>query len=128
MWGFLELGYLMCQLQTHKNLQNQAKNLQREQEQEWAQYEVQLFETQCELVKSIHKECDEPVDWVEVLNSHPPHQLGEPGLKEKNAVKEYNHYKPGFFEKLLKKDEQKRKLLLEHIEQAKKEDEPEYTE
>ena len=114
--------------QTHRNLQNQAKNLQREQEKEWAQYEVQLFENQCELVKSIHKECDVPVDWVQILNSQPPHQPGEPGLKEKKAVNEYEHYKPGFFDKLFKKEEQKRKLLSDQIEQAKKEDEQEYRE
>lgn len=114
--------------QTHRNLQEQAKRLQREQELEWAQYEVQRFENQCELVQSIHKECDDPVDWVEILNSSPPHPPGEPGRREKKALKEYNDYQPGFFEKLFKKDEEKRQQLLGQMEQAKKEDEQEYRE
>ena len=114
--------------QTHRNLQNQAKGLQREQEKEWVLYEVQLFENQCELVKSIHKECDDPVDWRQILNSQPPHQYGEPGMKEKEAIKKYKNYQPGFFDKLFKKDEQQRNKLLEQIEQAKVKDEQEYRE
>lgn len=114
--------------QTHRNLQSQAKTLQREQEKEWAEYEVQLFENKCEMLKSIHKECDDPVDWTEILNSQPPYQPGEPGLKEKKALEEYNAYKPGFFEKLFKKDEQKQKKLSEQIEKAKKKDEQDYRE
>ena len=48
-----------------------------DQVQEQAQYEVDVFENQCELVQSIHKECDEPVDWASIVNSPPPFPIGE---------------------------------------------------
>ncbi|MCQ6276231.1 DUF4236 domain-containing protein [Bacillus sp. V3B] len=114
--------------QTHKNLQAQQKQLLKEQEKEQAQYEVELFENQCELVKSIHIECDDNVDWMSILNTSPPYQLGEPGPKEREAQYQYDHYKPGFFERVFNKDEEQYALLSEQIQQAKVEDEKAYKE
>ncbi len=42
--------------QTHRQLQAQQKQLHKEQEMEPAKYEVDVFENQCEIVQSIHKE------------------------------------------------------------------------
>lgn len=114
--------------QTHRNLQSRQKQLLKEQEKELAQYEVDLFENQCELVKSIHIECDDVVDWISILNTPPPYQLGEAGPKEKEAQYHYDHYKPGFFERVFNKDEKKYAQLSEQIQQAKVEDEKAYKE
>jgi hypothetical protein len=114
--------------QTHRQLEAQQKQLRKEQERELAQYEVDLFENQCELVKSIHKECDDYVDWNHILNSSPPFQKGEAGPKEKEAIRNYENYKPKFFEWLLKKEEKAYNRLSEQIQQAKIEDEKAYKE
>jgi hypothetical protein len=114
--------------QTHRNLQVQQKQLVKEQEKELAQYEVDLFENQCELVKSIHLEADDVVDWMRILNSPSPYQLGETGPKETEAQHNYDHYKPGFFEKVFNKDEEKYAQLSEQIQRAKAEDEKAYKE
>lgn len=114
--------------QTRQNLKTQEKRIQKEQEREQAKYEVELFENQCELVKSIHKECDDEVDWTNILNSPPPYQLGEIGLREKESIREYENYKPKFLEWLFKREEQAYARLLKQIEQAKVEDEKAYKE
>jgi hypothetical protein len=114
--------------QTHRHLQDQQTQLLKEQKKELAQYEVDYFENQCELVKSIHLECDDDVDWESILNSSPPYQLEEAGPKEKEAQYNYDHYKPGFFERVFKKDEEKYAQLSEQIQQAKLEDESAYRE
>ena len=114
--------------QTRQSLIAQEKMILKEQEKQRAKYEVDIFENQCELVKSIHQECDDEVDWVNIINSQPPHQLGEIGLNEKKAIRDYENYKPKFFEWLFKKDEKAYTQLARQIEQAKVEDEKAYKE
>ncbi|GEL05471.1 DUF4236 domain-containing protein [Rummeliibacillus stabekisii] len=106
-----------------QKLKAQEKIMLKEHEQERAKYEVELFNNCCEIVKSIHKECDEKVDWKNILNSKPPYPFGEIGPKEKNAIDKYEEYKPRFFEWLFKKDEKAYIELSNQIEQAKMEDE-----
>ena len=114
--------------QTHRQLQAQQKQIQKEQERELAKYEVAVFENQVELVQSIHKECDEDVDWSSIRNSQPPFQQGEAGPKEIEARRNYENYKPSFFQRLFKKEEKKYSQLSEQIQQAKTEDEQAYKE
>lgn len=114
--------------QTQRNLQAQQKQLRSEQEKELAKYEVDVFENQCELVKSIHKECDDYVDWANILNSNPPYQLGETGPKEIEAIRNYENYKPKFFEWLFKREEKSYSQLSKQIKNAKEEDEKAYKE
>ncbi|MFJ8264777.1 DUF4236 domain-containing protein [Peribacillus asahii] len=112
--------------QARKELQAQQKQLHRQQEKELAKYEVDVFENQCELVKSIHKECDEYIDWSMVLSSSPPFKHGEVGPKEIEAIQNYENYKPKFLEWLFKKEEKAYSQLSKQIQQAKVEDEKTY--
>jgi len=114
--------------QTHRNLQAQQNLLSPDQVLEWAKYEVDLFENQCELVQSIHKECDDEVDWTLIVKSTSPYPYGEAGPKEKEAIHNYKSYKPGFFERMFSKDEETYSRLSEQIQQAKAEDEQDYKE
>ena len=109
--------------QNLQKLKAQENLMLKEQEKERAKYEVELFNNCCEVVKSIHKECDDKVDWKNILNSKPPYPIGEIGPKEKNAIDEYENYKPRFLEWLFKKDEKAYNQLSKQIEQAKVEDE-----
>ena len=114
--------------QTHRQLQAQQKQLRKEQEMELAQYEVAVYENQLELIQSIHKECDEDVEWQSIRNSQPPFQQGEVGPKEVEARRNRENYKPTFFERLFKKEEKTYNQLSEQIQKAKIEDEQAYKE
>jgi len=112
--------------QTNQRLKSIEKAIQKEQELERAKFEVALFENQCELVKSIHKECDDEVDWSSIAISNPPFQLGEIGPKENEAIHNYQNYKPKFFERLFKKEEKIYAELNRKIEEARAEDHKDY--
>ncbi|WP_223254375.1 DUF4236 domain-containing protein [Bacillus sp. HNG] len=112
----------------HNELKRQQREAQKLQELEYNQYQVELFENKLEMIKSIHKECDTPVDWEELRQAPPPYLPGHPGPNETTARKAANDYKPGFFEKLFKQDVKKKAALLSAIETAKKKDQEEYEE
>lgn len=121
-------SYKTSAYQKRQQLQDLQKQIHADQVQEQAKYEVDLFENQCELVQSIHKECDEPVDWTGIVNSLPPFPLGEMGPKEKEALHNYHNYKPGFFDRMFSKDENEFSRLSEQIQLAKLEDKKDYKE
>lgn len=114
--------------QTRNNLQSQQRAIKQAQEREQAQYEVAVFENQCELVKSIHKECDDYVDWHTILNSQPPYPLGGIGRHELEAKEKYENHKLTFIDRLFKREEKVYNQLAKEIEAAKEEDQKEYNE
>lgn len=111
---------------------NELKRRQREQakmqELERNQLEVELFENKLDMIKSIHKECDEKINWAYVERLAPPFRLdsGEKGKNELDAIDKLNNYKPNFFDKLMKKQDKKIEELQRNIEIAKKEDKEDY--
>ena len=60
------------------------------------------YENRIHMLKSIHKECDDLVDWDNVRKTPPPFQQGNKGPKELVAEKALCEYKPNFLSKLLK--------------------------
>jgi len=114
--------------QSQQSLQARQRQLQKEQEMERARLEVALFENQCEIVKSIHQESDEDVDWQHILTSPPPYPPGEIGPKEKVANLVYNQYKPTFFQRLFRKDKKILAQLELEIVQAQMKDKADYRE
>ncbi len=121
-------SYKTSAYQKHQELQSLQKKIHDDQVQEQAKYEVDLYENRCELVQSIHKECDEPVDWLSIVNCPPPFPLGETGPKEKEALHNYESYRPGFFDRMFSKDEEEYTRLSQQIQLAKLEDEKDYKE
>ncbi|MGL6184818.1 MAG: DUF4236 domain-containing protein [Clostridium chrysemydis] len=111
---------------------NELRRLQKEQDKlqelERNQLEVELFENKIDMIKSIHKEADSPVDWSEVEKRKMPFDLehGEKGSKELQAIKNLNGYKPSFMDKVLKKADEKIAKLKEEIEIAKEKEKQEY--
>lgn len=119
-------SYKTKSYQTHQQLKDEQRRLQKEQEIELARVEVELFENQCEIVKSIHKGCNDYINWQQILTSPPPYKPGEIGPKEKEARQKLKQYKPSFFERLFQKDQNKIAEFTKDMEQAKLEDEAEY--
>lgn len=111
---------------------SELKKLQRQQEKleeiERNKLEVELYLNRIEMIKSIHKECDQNVDWIEIEKRKPPFNLeaGEKGINEIKAIKELENYKPSLIDKLFKRDLKKIEKLKKNIDLGIEEDKEEY--
>ena len=65
-----------------------------------------------ERVVSVHKECDETMDWVGIHALQPPYNYPDAGPHKTKAEHESNNYTPNFFAKLFKSIEEKRRTQL----------------
>jgi len=63
-------------------------------------------------IVSVHKECDEFVDWVSINALKPPYIPPDAGQRKTKAENDYNSYTPNFFAKLFKSIEDKRRTRL----------------
>ncbi|MBM7654566.1 DUF4236 domain-containing protein [Neobacillus cucumis] len=94
-----------------QQLQQRQKELAKLEELKRNQLEFELFQNQIELLTSIHKECDEPVDWQEIKNTPHPFGTESVGPLEKVATRRYIDYKPGFIDWLFKREEKVKEKL-----------------
>lgn len=85
---------------------------------------VEEYENQVELIKGVHKECEEEIVWDEVKFSSEPFDKNGPGPNELQAQQEYDSYEPGLFKKLF--GDEKKQELFKAIEAARLEDQEEY--
>jgi len=102
------------------------KQLEKQEKKELARLEVDRYENSCEVLKSIHIEANDSVDWQFHYHSSPPFNKNEAGPREKEALMKLQEYKPGFFDKLFKSN--KKEILENSVIQSKKEDEEIYSE
>ena len=111
---------------TSRQYQAEIRRLLREQEKlerlRLNQLEVEEFENTIEMLKSVHTECSKPIDWHKEANTPPPFEPGTVGPNEQSAVRRLEEYRPSFFDRLLKKEEQRRQELRQAVEEAKKKD------
>ncbi|HDX9652520.1 TPA: DUF4236 domain-containing protein [Bacillus wiedmannii] len=118
--------YKTAAYQRRNELARQQREIEKMQELERNRLEVEMFENRLEMIHSIHKECDELVNWADLQNRLALFTKGTVGPKEKIAIHELDNYKPSFFSKILKQDEKKKKELLTNVETAKNEDLEDY--
>jgi len=111
-----------------RELENQRKQFEKMQELDRANYEVQVYENYIDRLQSIHKECSEVCDWSQIIQLDPPIKPKKINEHETAAQAKVDNYKPGFSDKLFKKTESKINKLMLAVENAKKDDELEYTE
>ena len=79
------------------------------------------------LIKSVHKECAEDIDWQALSESAPPFVKGQKGPNEIEAQKALDSYKPGLAGKLFGGNKEKEKLEAA-VEEARKADEQDFAE
>lgn len=84
--------------------------------------EVKEFENQMELMKTVHLECTEPIDWQAEAAKLPPFEPGLPGPNERGAAIDLDNYKPSSWDRLFKKEEKKRKGLEQKVVEARQRD------
>jgi hypothetical protein len=113
--------------QKRQELLRQQREIDRLAELERAKHEVEMFENQVQMIKSIHKECDMEFHWQELRNSPAPFRKGEMGPSEQAARQQLAEYKPGLFGRMFGSDTKKRQELEDKIREATNEDLVEYS-
>jgi len=103
-----------------RELQKQQKMIAKMQDAERAAYGVQVYENHIDLLLSVHKECGETYDWIELEHSEPPAKPDRSHMQEDAAKLNLSSLKIGLSDKLLGKGNAKKKQLLDAVEDAKK--------
>lgn len=110
------------ELKKRQSMANKLEEIERN------KLEVEMFENKIDMIKSIHKECDEKIEWDLLIESLPPFELSstQKGPREQEAINNLENYKPSFFSKMFKKQEDEINKLKDAIEVAREEDKQEY--
>lgn len=77
-------------------------------------------------LKSVHKNCDDVMDWQQIVALAPPFAKDQPGPEEQAAAAKLEQYKPSFFDKLLSKDDDRVEDLEQAVAAARQQDEQTY--
>jgi len=107
-------------------LEKREKQYERMQELEQASYEVEVYENHIDVIQSLHKECTSPINWEKIASSKEPRKPKKLNQNEYIAQSEEDNYKPGFIDRLFKREENTRKKLSENIKRAIEKDSLEY--
>lgn len=111
-----------------RELERQETQFEKMQELEQAAYEVDVYENDIEIIQSLHKECNTPVNWNEIANIPSPKEPKLLQEKEIKAKSKAENYKPSFFDKLLKQEGKKQEKLSYAIAKAQDDDVKEHRE
>ena len=111
-----------------RELERQRKQLEKMQELERAAYEVQVYENHIDLLISVHKEYSDLWDWEIIRTTESPIKPEKSHNNEELAQAKLDKFKPGFFDKMLKREESKLDKLAMIAEEARQADEKEYRE
>lgn len=121
-------NYRSAAYERRQRIQEQ-KNIDKENEIKQNKLLLEEYETMVQLIKSLHMECDDYIDWNHIHTTPAPYEQGTIGPRQHEAQNKRNLYKPNIIEKLFKSLYNKKILSLENfIEIAKKEDKNDYEE
>lgn len=88
---------------------------------------VEEYNNLIEVIKGVHKECDDYVDWAHINSLNPPYNPPEFGPNKQRALKELEEFTPSFMEKIFKSTGEKRRSKLEEaVREAESKDIEEY--
>ncbi len=90
-----------------RELERQQKQYDKMQELEQAEYEVDVYDNHIEVIKSMHKECSDLIDWEGIAVSKEPEKPQNSGDFENKARLESDKYKPGIIDKLFNSEEKR---------------------
>lgn len=109
--------------------QKEALAQQKADEAKQNQLRVEEYENYLDLIRSVHKECEEPIDWKGLSEAPPPFEKGKPGPAEQEVLaKNASAQKPGFMSKLFGGAEKQQKEQELSLIDAKLLDEQAYAE
>lgn len=89
--------------------------------------DVEEYNNLIEVIKGVHKECDEIIDWNHIKSLNAPYNPLDIGHNKQRAINEYEKFSPTFIEKIFKSKGEKRKEKLKvAILESELKDEQEY--
>ena len=83
---------------------------------------VEKYENYIDIIRHVHKECDETVDWDAIHNEPIPFDPHGPGPREQKAQKKLDDYTPSWWDKLFGLEKSKKLQLTTEVNNAKAED------
>ena len=97
------------------------KQLQKQQELEKNMKMVEEYNNLLKRIVTVHKECDDFVDWQSINTISPPYEPPNAGPHQITAQRNYDNFKPNLLEKLFKSwGEKNRNKLRTEIQLAEK--------
>lgn len=93
---------------------------------EQAAYEVDVFQNHVQVLRSMHRDCNPPLDWRTIRNAAPPAEPVRRSERTNAAQRLLNTYEPGWLDRLLGRAEQKRAAFQAAVAAAQKQDEDDY--
>ena len=87
---------------------------------EQAAYEVSEYENWVERLKSVHRECSDGWDWMEILSRPAPALPIAVDTRERKAQADLQAYTPGFFDRIFRRGERKRAALAAAVEEGRR--------
>lgn len=120
--------YKSVAINNRQQLIRQQKEIAKQEEIQRAKYEVEMYENKIELIHSIHKECDDTFDWLDISRSKHPHHDNQMGRYEIEAQHKLNSFKPSLIQKIMKSGNKAEQKLREELTAAKEEDYKEFQE
>ena len=112
----------------NRQLELQAKQYARMEALEQAAYEYDVYCNHIDLIKSVHKDCGDGIDWLATSKLVDPEPPILSRLYEVNAKKNLDSYKPSLADQVLRRVEKVRKRLERELLEARALDVSEYNE
>jgi hypothetical protein len=112
--------------QRKSEIDKQLRDQTRLEELQYNALEVEAFENKLMIISSIHKDCDDSVNWQTISTTPPPFPKGEMGPKEKEAHLALESFRPSLLSRFLNTDDSKLAKLAEQIQLARQEDLDDY--
>lgn len=106
----------------HRELLRQQKEYEKMEVRERAEFEVELYENQIDLLLSVHKDCGIAWNWDTVKTHNKPSKPKPQSSNLEVAQGEIDSFKPSFKDKLLRRTERIKSELVHSLEVAKSKD------
>lgn len=111
-----------------RELERQHKQYAKMLERDAAEYDVAVYQNLIEVLQSVHRDCGEAVNWHELGKLPEPTAPKEQQEHEQVASRALAQYKPGWFDKLLRRVEAQQAALTATLQKAKNVDRAAYDE
>lgn len=110
-----------------KQLDIDKKLKEKKQLEEQNRLHVEKYENHINLIRQVHSECDDVINWQDILAQPEPFAEDSAGPKEQEATKAADNFKPNIIEKIFLNNGQKRlQKLKDNIERSRQEDTESY--
>jgi hypothetical protein len=102
-----------------KEFQRQHAHDLKMQQRELDALEVQEFENYLDVLRSVHRDCGPPIDWVSFANQPEPVAPAPSCAHERQAAQQLAGYHPGFIDRLFRRVEQRTRELHAQVERGR---------